>query len=358
MHKDLESYMKKIYQKIVLTKKDTPQKAKKINTDDIIIPSANTIDHLFKYNYNLAQLKMIARHYKLKQGGNKNEVFMRIFYFFSLSRKIVPIQRVFRGYIQRTFHRLRGPGLMNRSICVNESDFLSMEPLTDICHNQFYSFVDEDDFVYGFDLVSLYNLLFGDATWTSRLRSMNPNNPYNRRPIAAEVISNVKKLVRLGKLLKTPVTTEIEQELGDVEEKTLEMRANELFQNIDQMGHYTNADWFISLNLYQLRRFVRELTEIWNYREGITREAKREICPPHGDPFRNIRYVTLFVADDNSDFLDRQKMVIEMLERLTNSGINEDSKCLGAYYVLGSLTLVNRNAALAMPWLYDSFKYN
>jgi len=30
---------------------------------------------------------------------------------------------------------------------------------------------------------------------------------------------------------------------------------------------------------------------------------------------------------------------------------------LGAYYVLGALTLVNPNAAAALPWLFQSVAY-
>ena len=359
MHKDIEYYMKQIYQNIGLPKKDTNIKPKKITNDNLIIPTLNNIDILFKHNYNLNQLKVFNKHYKLKQSGNKNEVFTRIYQYLYLSQKIVPIQKVFRGFLQREFKRARGPAFLNRSLCVNQSDFLSMEEINEIPNNQFYSFEDEDGFVYGFDVVSLYNLLFGEVTMSSRIRRITPVNPYNRRPITHNVINKVKKLIRLGRILKTPVCTEIENENDECEIPSLETRTNNLFQDIDQMGHYTDSNWFLSLNLYQLRRFVRELTEIWNYRAGITREVKREICPPLGDPFSNIQYVQLFVGDDDGDgIVSRQTMVLESLEKIIKRGINEDSKALGAYYVLGALTLVNRNAALAMPWLYDSFKYN
>ena len=39
---------------------------------------------------------------------------------------------------------------------------------------------------------------------------------------------------------------------------------------------------------------------------------------------------------------------------MVKSGINHDSRALGAYYVLACLTLVNEDAATAMPWLYQS----
>jgi len=40
-----------------------------------------------------------------------------------------------------------------------------------------------------------------------------------------------------------------------------------------------------------------------------------------------------------------------------NTGIDNDSKSLGAYYILGALTLVNTNAAISLPWLYQSVNY-
>ena len=76
MHKDIEYYMRQIYQKIGLPKKELNQKPKKITNDNLIIPTINDIDLLFKHNYNLNQLKIFTKHYKLKQSGNKNQVFV------------------------------------------------------------------------------------------------------------------------------------------------------------------------------------------------------------------------------------------------------------------------------------------
>ena len=46
------------------------------------------------------------------------------------------------------------------------------------------------------------------------------------------------------------------------------------------------------------------------------------------------------------------------MELMVNSGINNDCKLLGCYYILCALTLVNSEAAEAMPWLYESVSYN
>ena len=48
---------------------------------------------------------------------------------------------------------------------------------------------------------------------------------------------------------------------------------------------------------------------------------------------------------------------LEVLEKLVNSGVDHDCKALGAYYVLGCLTIVNETAATSLPWLFQSVSY-
>jgi hypothetical protein len=45
------------------------------------------------------------------------------------------------------------------------------------------------------------------------------------------------------------------------------------------------------------------------------------------------------------------------LEKIVNTGVDRDSKSLGAYYVLSALTLVNTEAATSLPWLFQSVSY-
>jgi hypothetical protein len=354
MPKGIDDYMLSIQNNISLPKKDTHAKPKKIKTEDMEIPDLTNVDMMYKYNYNCEQLKIIARHYKIKPSGNKNQLFIRILMYLHFSRYITPIQGLFRGFLYRRFIGYKGPGLKNRGDCVNQDDFLTMDSVQEIPYMQFYSFRDMDGFIYGFDITSLYNLLFNNRP-AGVLRA-TPKNPYNRNPIPVSVFTDLRRIVKLSRLFGIGVEIDIEEEVQTIRERTIPERVRDLCMKMDQMGHYTNVDWFLSLGTAKLRRFVRELTEIWNYRANIAPTIKREICPPLGDPMRHINYVELYVREESS-LESKQQMVLECLEKLVTSGINDDSKCLGAYYVLGALTLVNRDVALAMPWLYESFEY-
>ncbi len=52
-----------------------------------------------------------------------------------------------------------------------------------------------------------------------------------------------------------------------------------------------------------------------------------------------------------------KKVILEVLEKLVNTGVDADSKSLGAYYVLAALTLVNNDAATSLPWLFQSVSH-
>ena len=92
-----------------------PKKLEKI--DENIVASPPTINNynvLTKYNYNIQQLKIFAKHYKLKISGTKKELITRIYVFLQLSYYVIKIQKVFRGNLQRIFNKLHGPAYKNK----------------------------------------------------------------------------------------------------------------------------------------------------------------------------------------------------------------------------------------------------
>jgi hypothetical protein len=162
-------------------------------------------------------------------------------------------------------------------------------------------------------------------------------------------------VLRLGKMLGIHINLHYEDDAPKVSiEKATEMRALGLFQNIDALGNYSDPKWFLSLNRTMLIKFIRDLVDIWDYRAQLTPEAKRNICPPHGNPFRNLN---MHYIHTESSLLNIKNVILEILETLVNSGVDRDSKSLGAYYVLGALTLVNESAATSLPWLFQSVSY-
>lgn len=301
------------------------------------------------YNFNCCALKQIAKAHKLKVTGNKTQLTLRIFTFLYLFKYVVTIQKCFRGKLQRVYNELHGPAVMNRNLCTNDCDFGTLEPNKSIPFEQFISFKDTDNFIYGCDIASLYNLyLSHDAICRN---SVKIQNPYNRSSLPGDVFYNIKKLIQLSAVLGKKITLVMEDDIVEVSvEQQIQSRCFTIFQNV---GNYSDANWFLSLNRTKLIKFMRDLIDIWSYRAQLSIELKRNICPPHGDPFSNFSTTLLY----EDDILIIQKAVIEVMEKITNHGIDSDSKSLGGYYVLGALTLVSEAAAQAVPWLYQSMCY-
>jgi hypothetical protein len=284
----LDEYINKLvfkYEKNIRLNK----KLNKINeNEEFIVLTIHDYNKLTENNYNIQQLKLIAKHYKLKLSGNKKELISRLYIFLFLSSYIVKIQKIFRGRLQRKFNNYFGPALRKRDICTNDTDFVTMDDLKDLQYGQFYSFKDNDGRIYGFDIASIYNLIYKN-TDSINISKIGGINPYNRNKIPTFVMIDLKMIIRTSKILKIQINLEFDTDIGNVSNaKTVELRALSLFQNIDSLGNYSSPEWFLTLNRNQLIKFLRELSDIWNYRAQLSQETKRNICPPNGDPFRNL----------------------------------------------------------------------
>uniref|UniRef100_A0A6C0BBR6 SAP domain-containing protein n=1 Tax=viral metagenome TaxID=1070528 RepID=A0A6C0BBR6_9ZZZZ len=339
----IEKYLNTIYSKCEINA-SVIKNAKKVEEDNLITPTIHEWHLLIVNNYNQKQLKQFAKEYKLKVSGNKGQLVERLFSYLKLSSIIVKIQKQFRGFLQRKYNNLHGPAYLKRQLCTNDSDFLTGDDLAIIPFEQFFSFKDNDNFIYGFDVVSLYNLIIKSGK--------HVKNPYNRNIISPVIIAGITKLLRVSKALNIKVNIDVQDISQEItQQKSLELRTLDLFQNIDALGNYSNPQWFLDLNRIKLVKFIRDLTDIWEYRAQLTIETKKLICPPNGTPFRNLHGVTI---NHEQQLNSLRNIILDILEKMVNSGVDADSKALGAYYVLAALTLVNETAANALPWLFQS----
>lgn len=321
------------------------KKLEKIDGELETIPDFDEYELLLKYNYNIKQLKQIAKEHKLKITGNKQQLVSRIYSYLYLSHLVIRVQKIIRGCLQRKYNNIHGPAFKNRSLCTNNFDFLSMDELTNIPNEQFFSFKDDDGFIYGFDILSLHNLIYKCNGAVK--------NPFNQQPLTSKVIENFRSLLRVSRVLKINILTELSDVTKEVsDKKSVELRALTLFQNIDALGNYSNSQWFLSLNRNQLIKFLRELVDIWQFRANLSNETKKAICHPSGNPFQRLPNYNILQTIDNLD--EVRKIILEIMEKLVNTGIDKDNKCLGAYYVLGAITLVNYEAATSLPWLFEA----
>ena len=316
---------------------------KRVRAESFVIPDVGEHLNLQTHNYNVQQLKTICKHYGLKRSGNKNELEKRVFSYLADSRHANVIQRTWRRHHWRRIKRLIGPAATNRSVCVNETDFFSREPIIDLPWNQFISIAEASSkTTYGFDIMSLYQLFDSGEP---------PLNPYTRESII-EGKTQLDNLVRALKVAGYPPDLAPEEEEVQSAEKQLDQWTVTLFQTINTLGNYTDPNWFISLDRPMLIRFIRELKDIWEHRASLNHHTQRLICPPTGRVF-NTGFVYTLATEDT---IEVRKCALHAIHTLVNSASDSEWRGLGAAYVLCALTTVSQAAQEALPWLFAAME--
>ena len=124
---------------------------------------------------------------------------------------ILKIQRYIRKWLNIRNYKKHGPAYSSRSICHNDSDFYTLEPIVSIPTPDFISYRDKLGFVYGFDANSLINLFKMDDSSSSASSGSGSSsnnlcliNPYNRQKMPKYVIFmalNLKREQKIRQLL-------------------------------------------------------------------------------------------------------------------------------------------------------------
>jgi len=252
------------------------------------------------------------------------------------------IQQWFRDI--RGLHnvRSRGPAYYTRSVCINDADFFSTDPIADISGALFFSYKDSKQHVYGFDLRSIATLILNSTD------DEKVENPFNRAVIPIAEVRKVQKLVRRrtahGKTTewaKLEPITPIQQ---------YRMKIVDLFQIIDELNYYSSPEWFFSLTQAEHQKFYRQLYAIWTYRANLSADQKRQIVPNYATTL--FKHSPFMVATFPLERL--QKLNMGVIRTMITSAEDRNDRILGAMYVISTLTLVCDPARQAYPWLYES----
>lgn len=371
-------------------------------------------DNVILQKYKIPELKHIAKSHKLRIGGTKKVLIDRIKNYFIHYGNTIKIQKIFRGHLVRKSFILRGPALRKRKLCVNETDGFTLEPLDEIAFELFYSYTDNKDFVYGFDLLSLITLYKNKGKIV---------NPYTREKLSVNTLCEILTLGRLIKILfpnsldedtkyiiestynrniqsrrtggisivsppqsqttdvvatittipdDYPHTTtrhrnpfnidnfnerqrEIFLKLEETRRLSMNQRIQDLFIEIDILGNYTQSYWFSNLDKRDLMRLFRFIYDFWNYRGQLNDQTKRSICYLYC-PFTNVRMINRSTYDNLTEEQARESC-LAVMEHLIYCGVDIEYQKLGALHVLSGLTMVSMHARNNLYWLYESLIY-
>lgn len=346
----------------------------------------NNILELDKFK--LPTIKEAVRKYKLKLSGKKSELIERLITHFKSITSAIKIQTVFRRWLVIQMNQLRGPAFKNIKLCVNESDFSTLEPLDEIPKSNFFSLTDQNNFTYGFNISSLIELLkqnynacnpYNREKFNNKTKNdiitlykccfinlpnfKNENEPYTitNNNYTRNIVRPIRRVLPIleNNIIYNPRINTISthehliqfNNIRTIRLTPIENRITQLFIAIDQLGNYTSREWFSELDIRGYIRLYRALYEIWYIRSGLTNEVRHNISP-FCQPFDGIFNQRVLHSDLSLQQIQTACLIV--FENLVYSGIDEEYKRLGTFHALSALTMVSRGARIAMPWLYES----
>ena len=191
-----------------------------------------------------------------------------------VDRHAVLIQKIWRGFAVRNWMKLAGPGVLNRSVCHNDEELVTLDDKKSVHPLNYFSF-EENAKVYWFDIRSIAENSAGHV---------NPTNPYTRQPLSHEVRKRLREVCVHRHKHKIPNTYDPDKKQTIVE--CITWGWTHMCQILDENGFFeTNPHYFLSMNRTQLYIFI---TLIEN---DIRALAGQQVLNPQSRKFKYIRWL-------------------------------------------------------------------
>ena len=251
--------------------------------------------------------------------------------------KLVKIQRYCKKWILNHKIKKQGPATFNVSLCHNTTDIYNLDDLKDLNSKYLFSYLDVDNFVYGFHIESFIEYL---------KQNKSNLNPYNRNEIPFEVAERAKNM-----WLSLDAKKEKSKMIQGTNYKDIRLRIKNkiitTFQKMDYYGYQTNLNWIYNLSINRLKVLYRHLSIIWFYRANLTHEVRNNIVPNEN----------LF-----TDYLHRQvarqlnkycvmEIIIDIMNKMVSNGITDSDKNQGCIIALMAIAEVSSECATSNSWL-------
>ena len=184
----------------------------------------------------------------------------------SVLQTAIKFQALWRGYAVRRLLHLAGPGVLKRSICLNDDELTTAEEKTRQYPLDYFA-VEDNGQIYWFDQRTIIQ-------WT--YKKYKVVNPYTRTPLSAEDMGRIRELIYYRAKNNLPTyysQTDIPQSVP----AKRNLRWLRISQILNEHNLTTSPDHFLTMGHGQMSAFINFLKEdvrVWSYEHPAGRRKK------------------------------------------------------------------------------------
>ena len=239
-------------------------------------------------------------------------------------KNIIKIQSVLRYY-----------DIKRRNKSTNKISCITLDNIYTIPSIYIYLYKDNEiNKYYCFDIRNLNKIV----------NLKNIINPYTNKDIKENEVNNIKnKLEYLKKrlysidLVKDKLT----------EKQKMRSYILDTFHKIDLLGNYTDINWFMDLDKYQLYKLYYSTNNIFNRKLPLTLRQKKKYVK-NGRAFK-LKYVDLLKIVNKNNV---RKLILDEYNKFLDFDCSDSNKKTSCIWLLMGLIEVSKSARDALSHLY------
>lgn len=275
-----------------------------------------------------------SRHYK------NPIVFTVPFVTRSVQNSIVKIQRVWRLRNGLRLAKLLTPAFFIRSLCHNDSELASFEPLDTVPRDYFFA-IRESKRIWGFDIRTLV-VQYED---TGRLE-----NPYTKELCDQATVKDFRD--RLDKLRRWKKSLHYSQTSDLTQKQSWNLRVLDMCLRLDMLGYRISTHWFADLDIFKHKALYQCLFDSWNG-DDLSNQLRETVVPGFSLTDKALFKWSPSKVMAKTDLDSVRRTNLNVMERLISSALEQSDRTLGAMYLVTSLSRVSYRCKAAYPWLSE-----
>lgn len=256
----------------------------------------------------------------------------------SVTTMVRRIQKFWKARNGRILARERSPAFFVRSLCHNETELATFEPLDSIPRDYFFAIKDSNR-IWGFDIRTLV---------VQYEESGKLENPYTKEICSYSIVESFRNRVDLLRRWKKPI--QYEQENGLSKKQSWNLRVLDMCLRLDMLGYRIATHWFNDLDIMQQKKLYDQLYTIWN---TVSDSVKETIVPGYSSGDKSLFKWTPSKIFSNPELDSVRRTNLNVMERMISSASQQSDRTLGAMYSVRALTKISYRCRQAYPWLLD-----